>query len=83
MDKSINPLLWIVTGISEETWIEMSHHTIAAHNDYTVHICLNKFIIKKYIQLSVKEFMLTIGKEGLLWASSSNMFGNESLEFRG
>ena len=61
----------------------MSHHTIAAHNDYTVHICLNQSIIKKYIQLSVKEFMLTIGKEGLLWASSSNMFGDESLEFRG
>ena len=64
-------------------WIETSHHTIAAHNDYTVHICLNKFIIKKYIQLSMKKFTLTMGKEGLLWASSSNMFEDKSLEFRG
>ena len=79
--KSRYLLLWIVRGIGEDTWVELSCYSITAHNDYTMYISLHEFIVEKHTQLRMKEFTSAVCKERLLWASSPNMFCSKGFEF--
>ena len=56
-------LLWIISGIGKNARIQPPLYSISACQYKSMFICIDKFTIKEFCPLSVKEFSMTMRKQ--------------------
>jgi hypothetical protein len=63
-------LLGVVTRMSENTRVETTSHPITAGDDDPMFPRFDEVILEQYLPLSMNEFTVAKGHEGLAWCSS-------------
>lgn len=59
-----NTLFWVVSGISEDAWIEAMLNPIGTGYDNAMAVGLNEFGIQQMLPLPMKKLSLTMSQEG-------------------